>query len=193
MEARTLRAIVEKGVRPIRCAASCAYKAQKGLTLGDLCAEAGHLMWALKVWKFTIGEIHAKDYDDWIDVWFHTEYVRLRDVISDGVCEVLGRRIDDVERRLGLSDARGRKSWEYWAGNGWYDMLWCEKYDYDWKDMYDGFKAMFRELQKRQQREQLFLDAQNDSASQPQDFFDYWNEYSPVLQEDLSGKFDEWD
>ena len=193
MEARTLRAIVEKGVRPIKCAASCAYKAQKGLTLGDLCAEAGHLMWALKVWKYTIGEIHAKDYDDWIDVSFHTEYVRLRDVISDGVCEVIGRRIDDVERRLGLSNAKGRNSWEYWAGDGWYDMMWYEKYDCDWDSEREDFIRQRDEAVECRQREQLFQEAQSEYAAQPQDFFDYWNDYNPVLQEDLGGKVDDWD
>ena len=193
MEARTLRAIVEKGVRPIKCAASCAYKAQKGLTLGDLCAEAGHLMWALKVWKYTIGEIHAKDYDDWIDVYFHTEYVRLRDVISDGVCEVIGRRIDDVERRLGLSNAKGRNSWEYWAGDGWYDRMWFEKYDSDWDSEREDFIRQRDEAVECRQREQLFQEAQSEYAVQPQDFFDYWNDYNPVLQEDLEGKVDDWD
>jgi hypothetical protein len=193
MEARTLRAIVEKGVRPIKCAASCAYKAQKGLTLGDLCAEAGHLMWALKVWKYTIGEIHAKDYDDWIDVYFHTEYVRFRDVISDGVCEVIGRRIDDVERRLGLSNAKGRNSWEYWAGDGWYDRMWFEKYDSDWDSEREDFIRQRDEAVECRQREQLFQEAQSEYAAQPQDFFDYWNDYNPVLQEDLEGKVDDWD
>lgn len=161
--------------------------------LGNLCAEAGHLMWALKVWKFTLSQIHAKDYNDWIDVSFHTEYVRLRDVISDGACEILGRRIDDVERRVGLSDAHGRDSWEYRAGDGWYDMMWYEMYDYDWEDTREYYIEMFRETYDRQQREQLFLDAQNESVPQPQDFFDYWSEYSPVLQEDLNYKVDDWD
>jgi len=188
-----LRDIVNNGVNPIRSASICAYKAQRGITLGDLCAETGHLMWALKVWKYTLGLIHAKDYDDWIDVTFHTEYVRLRDVISDGVCEMIGRRIDDAERRLGLSDARGRNSWEFRAGDGWYDRLWCEKYDCDWEDTREGAKAMFDELLDRQQREQLFYDAQDESVPQPQNIFDYWNDCIPVLQEDLSEKIDDWD
>ena len=192
LEARMLNAIVNKGIRVVRAASVCARKAQKGLLLGDLCAEAGHLMWALKVWKYTLRQIHMKDYNDWIDVHFRPEYVRLRDVISDGVCEMLGRRIDDVERRVGLSDAHGRDSWAYRAGDGWYDALWYEMYDCDWQDTREYFVAMAREMRDRQQRELLLLEAQNDCAPQPQDFFDYWNDCQPVLQEDLSGMTDDW-
>ena len=185
--------IVNKGMRALVSASTCARKAQKGLLLGDLCREAGHLIWALKVWKFTLREIHMKDYDDWIDVSFHTEYVRLRDVISDGACEVIGRRIDEVERRVGLSDAHGRDSWAYRAGDGWYDMLWYEKYDCEWEDTREYFKAFFNEVRDRQQRELLFSEAQNEDVPKPQDFFDYWNDYNPLLQEDLSCEADDWD
>ena len=193
MEAKTLSDIVNKGMRALVSASNCARKAQKGLLLGDLCQEAGHLIWALKVWKFTLKEIHAKDYDDWIDVSFHTEYVRLRDVISDGACEVIGRRIDDVERRLGLSNACGRDSWAYRAGDGWYDSLWYEKYDCEWENTRDYFIQLFKELRARQQREQLFSDAQFEYVPQPQDLFDYLNDCNPVLQEDLNFKIDDWD
>lgn len=192
MEAKTLSDIVNKDMRALVCASVCARKAQKGLLLGDLCTEAGHLIWALKVWKFTLGEIHAKDYDDWIDVSFHTKYVRLRDVISDGACEVIGRRIDDVERRLGLADACGRDSWAYRAGDGWYDMLWYEKYDCEWEDTREYLIEFFNEIRERQQREQLFCDAQFEYVPQPQDLFDYLNDYNPVLQEDLNFKIDDW-
>lgn len=193
LEARTLVGIVNRQIRVLRSASTCALKGQKGLLLGDLCAEAGHLMWALKVWKFTLRKIHEKDYDDWIDVHFHTEHVRLNDVISDGICEVLGRRIDDVERRVGLADAHGRDSWEYRAGDGWYDMLRFEKYDFYWEGLRAECVRLRDEALERQQRMQLFQEAQNECAPQPQDFFDYWNEYSPVLQEDLHGKVDDWD
>ena len=193
LEAKTLKDIVDKGMQPISSASTCAQMAQEGLSLGNLCAEAGHPMWALKVWKFTLGEIHAKDYDDWIDVYFNTEYVRLKDVISDGVCEVIGRRIDDVERIVGLSDAHGRDSWEYRAGDGWYNDLWYEKYDFDWEEMRESYVEMRDEALERQQREQLFLDAQHEQVPQPQDFFDHWNDYTPVVQEDLHFKIDDWD
>ena len=193
LEAKTLSDIVNKGMRALVSTSNCPRKAHKGLLLGDLCREAGHLIWALKVWKFTLREIHTKDYDDWIDVSFHTEYVRLRDVISDGACEVIGRRIDDVEWCLGLSDAQGRDSWAYRAGDGWYDGLWYEKYDCEWEDTRDYFIELFRETRARQQRERLFQEAQNEQLPQPQDFFDYWNDYSPVLQESLDFKIDDWD
>ena len=74
MEARLLKELVNREIHPIRCASSCGRKAQKGLMLGDLCAETRHLMWALKIWKFTLAEIHSKDYDDWIEVRFKVQY-----------------------------------------------------------------------------------------------------------------------
>ena len=193
MEARTLRGIVNRDIHPIGCASTCARKAQKGLLLGDLCAEAGHLLWALKVWKFTLGKIHAKDYGDWIDVCFHTEYVRLGDVISVGACEVIGRRIDDAERRLGLSDACGRDSWAYRAGDGWYGGMWYEKYDFDWEALREECIGIRDEALQRQEREQIFSDAQNESAPQPQEFFSYWNDSDCEAQEDLNEKIDDWD
>ena len=78
LEARLLTELVNSAIHPIRCASTCGRKAQKGLLLGDLCAEAHHPMWALKIWKFTLAQIHSKDYDDWIDVRFNTERIRLK-------------------------------------------------------------------------------------------------------------------
>lgn len=191
LESRMLRDIVDSGIHPIRCASTCAHKAQKGLLLGDLCAEARHLMWARKIWLFTLAEIHAKDYDDWIDVWFNTKYVRLQDVISDGICEVLGRRIDEVERRLGLADAHGRDSWEYRAGDGWYDSFRYEKFDSDWGEWREYYVGLRNESVERQQAERMFYEGLG--APQPLDFFDYWNDSNPTEQEDYNFKIDDWD
>ena len=193
MEARLLKELVNREIHPIRCASSCGRKAQKGLMLGDLCAETRHLMWALKIWKFTLHQIHAKDYDDWIDVWFNTERVRLKDVISDGICEIIGRRIDEVERSLKLSDAQGRDSWAYWAGDGWYDGLFYEKYDSDWDSMRDYFVALRDEAVERQHVERFFHEVQGDQPPQAQDFFNYWSDYDPTAQEDYYFQVDDWD
>ena len=84
LDARLLKDIVNRGIHPIRCASTCGHKALRGLLLGDLCAETNHLGWALRIWKFTLKQIHEKDYDDWIDVhWFNTKYVSFQDVISN--------------------------------------------------------------------------------------------------------------
>lgn len=192
MEARLLKDLVNSEIHPIKCASSCARKAQKGLYLGNLCAEAHHPMWALKIWKFTLSQIHSKDYDDWIDVWFNTDYVRLKDVISDGICEIIGRKIDDVERTLKLSDAKGRDSWAYWAGDGWYDSFFCEKYDADWNNMLDYYIEMRNKAVERQHTERFFYEVQGDIVPQAKNFFDYWNDYNPIAQEDLYFKIDDW-
>ena len=193
LDARMLKNIVNRGIHPIRCASTCARKAQKGLLLGDLCAEAHHPMWALKIWFFVLDQIHNKDYDDWLYEWFNDKYVRLQDVISDGICEIIGRRIDEVERSIGLSNAQGRDSWEYQAGDGWYDYLYYEKYDYDWDSERDNYMDLRDEAVERQQTERLFYEAQGDLPPQAQNFFDYWSDYSPMAQEDYYFKVDDWD
>ena len=193
LEARLLKELVDRETHPIRCASTCARKAQNGLYLGNLCAEAHHPMWALKIWKFTLSQIHSKDYDDWIDVWFNTKYVRLRDVISEGICEVIGRCIDDIERTLGVSDAHGRDSWEYWAGDGWYDWLFYEKYDSDWDSVRDYYIEMRNAALEYQHSERLFYELLGEQPPQAQNFFDYWNDYNPLNQEDFYFEVDDWD
>lgn len=193
LEARLLKDLVNREIRPIRCASTCARKAQKGLYLGNLCAEAHHPMWALKIWKFTLSQIHSKDYDDWIDVCFNTKYVRLRDVISDGICEIIGSRIDVVERSMGLSDARGRDSWEYWAGDGWYNSFFYEKYDSDWDSVRDTYIEMRNEAIELQHLNRFFHEVQGEVPVMAQNFFDYWNDYDPATQEDFYFKIDDWD
>ena len=155
IEVRTLRDIINREIHPIRCAASCGRKAQKAIVLGDLCVEAHHPMWALKIWWFAINEIHNKDYDDWVNVWFNTKYVCFQDVISDGICEVIGKRIDDVNRSCGLYDAKGRDSYEYLCGDGWYDGFYYEKYDYDFDYWCNYFIQMRDEAIANQTTEKM--------------------------------------
>jgi len=191
LDARMLKDIVNRGIHPIRCASTCAQKAHKGLLLGDLCAEARHPMWALKIWFFVLDQIHSKDYDDWLYEWFNEKYVRLRDVISDGICEIIGRRIDEVERRLGLSDPHGLDSWEYRAGDGWYNYFRYEKYDSYWDDLRDYYVKIRDEAMARQKTERLFREGLGELPPQAQDFFDYWNDYDSTAQ-DLYFKIDDW-
>lgn len=193
LEARLLKELVNHEIHPIRCASTCARKAQKGLYLGNLCAETHHPMWALKIWKFTLLQIHSKDYNDWIDVRFNTKCVRLRDVISDGICEIIGQRIDVVERNMGLSDAQGRDSWEYWAGDGWYNSFFYEKYDSDWDSARDFYIEMRDEAIERQHSECFIYEVLGEQPPQAQNFFDYWNDYDPIAQEDYYFKIDDWD
>ena len=192
LDAKLLKDIVNRQIHPIRCASTCGRKAQKGLLLGDLCAEAHHPAWALKIWRFVLSEIHAKDYNDWVDVWFNTRYVRLRDVISDGICEIIGRRIDDLERRYGISEPQGRNCWEYWAGDGWYDSFSYEKYDSDWDYWRDYYLQLRTETIARQKTEQTFREGQDELPPQAQDFFHYWSDFNPTDQ-DLNFQIDDWD
>ena len=195
LDVKILNDIVNHGIHTIRCASSSAYKAHRGILLGDLCAEAHHPLWALKIWKFTLRQVHNKDYDDWIDVWFNTKYVRFQDVISEGICEIIGRRIDEVERRVGLSDAHGRDSWGYRAGEGWYNDFRSEKFEYDfsWEALREEWIQERNEAIERKERERIFSEGQTELVPQPQDFFDYWSDYNPTVSEDLLFKIDDWE
>lgn len=192
MQTRLLRNIVNREAHPIRCASTSGRKALRGLTIGDLCAEAGHLLWARQVYGIVIDLIHDKDYDEWASVWFNPRYVSFRDVISDGICEVLGRRIDDLMRSHGLDSPQPLDSWEYMAGDGWYDTFSYEKYDNDWADQRQHYLQLRSEAMKWQATERLFRQAQGDLPPQAQDFFHYWEDFDPTAQ-DMYFKIDDWD
>ena len=106
---------------------------------------------------------------------------------------MIGRCIDDIERTLGLSDAHGRDSWEYWAGDGWYDSLFYEKYDSDWDSVRDYYIEMRNAALEYQHSERLFYELQGEQPPQAQNFFDYWNDYNPLNQEDFYFEVDDWD
>ena len=125
LEARLLRQMVNREIHPIRCAESCRRKRQKAQRLGDLCAETGHFLWALKVWYLGLSEICRKDYDEWRLVHFNTDVVKLDDVVSEEDAMILGRRMD----RLWCLYYERKAEAEY-------DFLWLEKYDCDrWEDI----------------------------------------------------------
>lgn len=174
LESRMLNRFVNHGVHTIRCAAS-PHKFHRGLLLGDLCAEGHHLMWAIKVWKLTLNEIHRKDWDDFIDLNFDTRYVRLDDVISEGSCEVLGRRIDEAERKLGISNPR-YGSWEHHAGVGEYDWLRLWKYDYSLQELEEEERTVLAEARSREDTRRIFGEGLPESTPQHVDAFDYWHE-----------------
>lgn len=193
LETRLLVQMVNHDVHAIRCAEYGGQKAQIALRIGRLCKETGHEWWAVRLWKFAIGEIHDKDYNDWIDVWFNNRYVSLRDVISDGSCEVLGRCIDEVNRRRGWEQAGKFDSWEYWAGDGWYDGFRQEKFDSDWNSQREHYIRLRDEAVHRQATERLFREGQGETPPQAQNFFHYWEEDSDFLCQELFFKVDDWD
>ena len=193
LETRLLMQLVNRDVHAIRCARYGGQKAQIALRIGSLCEETGHDWWAVRLWMFAIREIHAKDYDEWSDVWFNDRYVSFHEVISDGVCEMLGRHIDEVERRRGWSQPKGMESKEYWAGDGWYDGFRYEKFDYDWFCWRNHYIGLRTEAINRQTTLRLFREAQGDLPPQAQEFFHYWNEDKDGLEQNLYFKIDDWD
>jgi hypothetical protein len=192
LETRLLVQMVNHDVHAIRCARYGGQKALVALRIGRLLEETGHDWWAVRLWLFAIGEIHAKDYDDWIDVWFNDKYVSFHEVISDGSCAVLGRCVDEVERRHGWSLPQGMDSWEYRAGDGWYDSFRFEKFDCDWHYWRQHYLDMRDAAIDWQQAAQLFRDGQGDLPPQAQDFFLYWTEDEEAAH-DVYFKVDDWD
>ena len=116
LEARLLRQMVNREIHP----------------LGDLCAETGHFLWALKVWYLGLSEICRKDYDEWRLVHFNTDVVKLDDVVSEEDAMILGRRMDRLWCLLGYPE----EAYYERKAEAEYDFLWLEKYDCDrWEDI----------------------------------------------------------
>ena len=127
LEARLLRQMVNREIHPIRCAENCRRKCQKAQRLGDLCAETGHFLWALKVGYLGLTEICNKDYDEWRLVHFNNDVVTLDDVISEEDAVNLGRRMDCLWRLLGYPE----EAYHERKAEAEYDFLYLEKYDCD--------------------------------------------------------------
>ena len=181
LEARLLKDLVNHEIHPIRCAESCKRKFMKGSRLGDLCAETGHFWWALKVWRFTANLIENKDYDDWCDVWFNTDRVRLRDVISETECELLIRRCSDLWRALGFPEyAWWDEKREYFASNyfgTYYYYLYAEKYDGYYEYSFEEFEADMEECRKNWELDLFFREVMDDFFPLgSQNFDEYWHE-----------------
>jgi len=182
LEARLLRDIVNREIHPIRCAASCKRKYQKALYIGDLCAETGHFLWALKVWSFTAYLIKEKDYEDWEHVWFNPKWVKLTDVISETEHELLIKRCCDLYKALGFpEDYWWSESMEHIASQSFgtsYHYLFSENYDgqYYPEQIQMEWEEEMNACRSRQETEALFADAQADNPPPcSQDFFDYWH------------------
>lgn len=180
LEARLLKELVNREIHPIRCAESCKRKFQKAMYIGDLCAETGHFYWALKVWRFTVNLIESKDYDDWIDVWFDNNRVRLRDVTSETECELLIRRCSDLWRNLGFPEyAWWDERWEYltsiYFGTHYY-WLYAEKFDGYFDDPIGEWEEQLVKMRVDEETELMFLEGMCDYLPPcSQDFFEYWH------------------
>jgi len=163
LEARLLMDLVNRSIHPIRCAASCKQKFMKGSRIGDLCAETGHFWWALKVWRLTESLIENKDFDDWIDVLFDNNRVRLTDVISETECELLSRRRSDLWRALGFpeyawwDERRERISSQYFGT--YYYYLFAEKYG-GWDQFHEDDEAEMEAYMAEQETERIFREGQ---------------------------------
>jgi len=154
LEARLLHDLVNHEIHPLRCAESCRRKGQIALRLGDLCAEAGHAWWAMKVWQLGRRLIEYKDYDDWIYVWFNTEYVRLSYVVSEDLCIDLGRRIDNLWRKMGHPEM----AWNEDSARAGYDSLWYEKFDFDRTEIDACLDEEERAYEAQKETEAIFQD-----------------------------------
>ena len=180
LEARLLRDLVNREIHPIRCAESCKRKFMKGSRLGDLCAETGHFLWAMKVWLLTESLIENKDWDDWRDVWFDNNRVRLRDVVSETECELLSRRRSDLWRALGFpEEAWWDEKTECLASSTfgyYYEDLWADKYDAYPAQWQQEYEEDMKQCMAQQETDQLFRDALGDDLPPcAQNFTEYWH------------------
>ena len=181
LEARLLKELVNREIHPIRCAESCKRKFQKGMYIGDLCAETGHFWWALKIWRFVAGLIEDKDYEDWRYVRFDNRRVSLRDVISETECELLYRRCSQLWRALGFPqydwwDDKMEYLTSTYYGTTYYD-LYVDKFDAYYEQVFGEWEEDMEEAEAEQETWQIFRDAQGDSLPPcSQDFWEYWHD-----------------
>ncbi len=169
LEARLLRQLVNREIHPIRCAASCKRKYQKGMYIGDLCAETGHFVWAIKIWQLTAYLIEEKDIDEWTYVWFDNNRVRLTDVISETEYELLIRRCCDLYKALGYpedywwSDVMERIASETFGTS--YHYLFGEKYNSNWfpDQLQMEWDKEMDDYERDQETRQIFRDGQGDN------------------------------
>ena len=189
LEARLLKDIVNQGIHPIRCAASCRQKFMKGSRLGDLCAETGHFGWARKVWGLTEYLIDVKDCEENRYEWFDDKWVSIGDVLSETECELLSRRRSDLWRALGFPeyawwDEKTERYHSLRFGTFYWD-LWEDKYGYNPMQGLMEFEEEMRGYEAEQETEYLFREGQVDNPPAcSQDFMEYWHG-SPV-KEDFS-------
>ena len=189
LEARLLKDIVNQGIHPIRCAASCRQKFIKGSRLGDLCAETGHFGWARKVWGLTEYLIDVKDCEENRYEWFDDKWVSIGDVLSETECELLSRRRSDLWRALGFPeyawwDEKTERYHSLRFGTFYWD-LWEDKYGYNPMQGLMEFEEEMRGYEAEQETEYLFREGQVDNPPAcSQDFMEYWHG-SPV-KEDFS-------
>jgi len=181
LEARLLKELVNREIHPIRCAASCRRKFQKGMYIGDLCAETGHFWWARKIWLFTAGLIEDKDYEEWRYVWFDNNRVRLRDVISEAECELLYRRCSQLWRALGFPeydwwDKRVEYLTSIYFGTTYYD-LYVDKFSSYYDEAIGEWEERMKVAEAEQETQLIFCDGQGDNLPPcSQDFTEYWHD-----------------
>ena len=192
LEARLLKELVNREIHPIRCAESCKRKYQKGMRIGDLCAETGHFRWAMKVWRLTERLIESKDWDDWLYVSFNTEWMRLSDVVSEAECELLSRRRSDLWRALGHPEAawwdKHREHISSMTSGSFYDFMWIEKYDYDPTQFLEEIEEDLKEQEAMAKTEAIFNEGQCDyRPACSQNFSEYWGD-TPIPEDYSFGK-----
>ena len=168
LETRLLKDLVNRTIHQICCAESCKRKYQKGVLIGDLCVETGHLWWALRIWRFTATHIESKDYDDWRYVSFDNNRVRLSDVISETEYEDLLRRCSELWRKLGHPECtRWNDRDEYLAsryfGTSYY-FLYAEKYDGYYDEPIGDWENDMLFYKAEQETMKLFRDGQGDDV-----------------------------
>jgi len=156
LEARLLHDMVNSQVHALYCAKSCRWKYQRGLLLGDLCASTGHPWWAMKTWTLTLALICEKDWDDWRYEWVNPEWVRIDYVLCEEECLTLGRRVDNLWRKLGHPEMTGMEA----VAQAKYDWFWYDKYDYKRSYYEQNYEEEERAYKAQQETAALFREGQ---------------------------------
>jgi len=123
IDAQVLNKLVDDEMARIKYTPDTRLRAARGVSLGQLCANAGFPLKALSVWDNTIDSIYLTDYE-WVYRPINTRYGRFSDYVTEDGVVSLGCCMDKLLKKLGYQElggnVRGLKEL--------YKSLWYEKY-----------------------------------------------------------------
>jgi|GEM_PF-3544627 len=124
IDTKLLYEVVKKAGQVIVSTKKTGVMVNRALLLGDICETSGHYWLAMQIWRKTMYKVIGQDWDDWYNVFPNPVYVRLEHVTNRFGAMRLGRKMDELWKKLKHPEMADN---EYNADD-WYNELWMEHY-----------------------------------------------------------------